>query len=341
MQKFEYREIKDKVIWEEFILSQKPQTFLQSWNWGEVNEETGEEITRLGFYKNKKLAGTALLIKQQAKRGSHILIPAGPLIDWEDTALRRFVIQSIKEVAKKREVWFVRIRPEILDNGRNRELFKELGLVPSPMHLHAENTWVLDITKPEEELLKNMRKTTRYLIRKSLQEKDLKIKVSTNPKTANILFNLQKETAQRHGFVGFSKNLFEKEIEILGQDDQARVFMVKNKKEVLAIAIIVFYAKVAYYHFSASTSKLSKLPFSYRLQWEIIKYAKKKGQNRYNFWGIAPNDDPKHRFAGVTMFKKGFGGERVDWLHAHDLIVSPLYYFTYIFETLRKITRKL
>ena len=65
------------------------------------------------------------------------------------------------------------------------------------------------------------------------------------------------------------------------------------------------------------------------------------GLKYYDFWGIAPTDDPNHRFAGVTIFKKGFGGERIDWVHAHDLPVSPLYKLTYVFETGRRIRRNL
>jgi len=107
------------------------------------------------------------------------------------------------------------------------------------------------------------------------------------------------------------------------------------------MAIIIFYGDTAYYHFSASVSGHNELPFSYFLQWEIIKEAKKRGIKHYNFWGIAPNSNPKHRFAGVTLFKTGFGGERVDWLHAHDLPVSPLYYLTYTFETCRRVLRRL
>jgi lipid II:glycine glycyltransferase (peptidoglycan interpeptide bridge formation enzyme) len=109
----------------------------------------------------------------------------------------------------------------------------------------------------------------------------------------------------------------------------------------LAIAIIIFYGDTAYYHFSGSVSGHNELPFSYFLQWQIIKEAKKRGIKYYNFWGIAPNDNPNHRFAGVTMFKTGFGGERIDWLHAHDLPISNKYWLTYIFETFRRVSRKL
>lgn len=340
MDKYESKLITSKLVWEKFLSTQKPQTFLQSWNWGEVNRLDGSKIFRLGFWKGGKLVGVALLIEEKARRGPHILVPAGPIIDWNDKKVVKLFIKSIKEIAMKERCWFVRVRPEIVDNEKNIKMFKKLGFTSAPMHLHAENTWILDISKTPDELLSAMRKTTRYLIKKG-EKSDLKLEISEDPKLASVLFDLQMETAKRHNFVGFPEKLFENEIRIFSGDDQAKVFLCKKGDEVLAIAIIIFYKDTAYYHFSASVSGHSEIPFSYFLQWEVIKEAKRRGMKYYNFWGIAPNDNPKHRFAGVTLFKTGFGGERIDWLHAHDLPISPLYLLTYIFESLRKTFRRL
>lgn len=340
MVNYEVKEITDKKTWESFLLSRTPRSFLQSWGWGEVNRKTGEKIFRLGFLKDRKLAGVCLIIKQKAKRGPHLLIPGGPFIDWNDKPLVKFFVEFLRKLAKEEQAWFIRARLELLDTPENNNKFKRLGFVFAPMHLHAENTWVLDITKSEEELLAGMRKSTRYLVKKS-QIENLKIDISKDKKYASVLYSLQKETAKRHGFVGFPQKLFEIEIEEFAKDDNAQVFICRKGKKVLAVAIIVFYGDSAYYHFSGSTSEFSKIPFSYFLQWEIIREAKKRGMKYYNFWGIAPNDNPKHRFAGVTLFKTGFGGKRVDWLHAHDLPISRNYWLTYVFETLRRFFRRL
>jgi lipid II:glycine glycyltransferase (peptidoglycan interpeptide bridge formation enzyme) len=340
MAKYESKIIIEKKVWENYLLSKNPRTFLQSWNWGEVNKLEGSKIFRLGYFKDNKLVGIVLLIEERAKRGSHILIPAGPIIDWNDKKLVDLFIKSIREIAVKEHCWFVRVRPEILSSLENREMFNKLGLISAPMHLHAENTWVLDITKSEEEILSGMRKTTRYLVKKG-EKMGLSFEISDDPNSSKILFKLQKETAKRHKFVGFSEKLFRTEIDVFGKDNNARVYFCKNNKTILAMAIIIFYGDTAYYHFSGSVSGQSEIPFSYFLQWRIIKEAKKRGIKYYNFLGIAPNNNPRHRFAGVTLFKTGFGGERIDWLHAHDLPISPLYWLTYIFETCRRLLRRL
>ena len=65
------------------------------------------------------------------------------------------------------------------------------------------------------------------------------------------------------------------------------------------------------------------------------------GCNYYNFWGIAPPDKPKHPWAGLSVFKKGFGGFEEAYLHAQDFPISPKYYLNYVVERVRKWRRKL
>lgn len=337
---YKVEEIKNKKTWESYVLSQNPKSFLQSWNWGETNNLVGKKIFRLGFYKDGKLIGVGLVIKEIARRGSHFLIPGGPLIDWNKRGLVNFFLKTVKDLAQREKVWFVRIRPEILDSEKSRDLFSKLGFISAPMHLHAENTWVLDISLKEEDILLGMRKTTRYLVRKSLAS-PLIIKVSIDQNDAKILTKLQKETVARHSFVGFSEKLFKAQISTFGVDNQAGLYVCEHKGVPLVAAIIIFYGNYAYYHHSASSEKARDIPASYFLQWRVIQEAKKRNLKYYNFWGIAPSDNPKHRFAGVTIFKKGFGGERIDWLHAQDLPVNSLYWLTYCFEKLRKATRRL
>jgi peptidoglycan pentaglycine glycine transferase (the first glycine) len=340
MAKYKSEIIEDKKVWEAFVLSHNPGTFLQSWDWGEVNVKEGSKIFRLGFYKDSTLVGICLIIKESAKRGPHLIVPAGPIIDWQNSDIVDLFIKTIKALAIYEHCWFVRVRPEILSTKENQKLFNDFGFISAPMHLHAENTWILNIDKPEDQILSGMRKTTRYLVKKG-EKSGRTIEKTDDPNVAKKLFELQKETARRHKFVGFPEKLFRNEIDIFGKDNKAHVFVCKKDKRTLAMAIIIFYGDTAYYHFSGSVSGHNETPFSYFLQWQIIKEAKKRGIKYYNFWGIAPNNDPSHRFAGVTMFKTGFGGERIDWLHAHDFPVAPQYWLTYFFETIRKVLRRL
>lgn len=340
MAKFRVEEIRDKQRWEQFVLSKRPATFLQSWNWGEVQSLIGNRIFRLGFFEGKKLVGGSLVILESARRGKYLVIPGGPCIDWQRSDLVDFVLAEIRDLGAGQGAGFVRLRPEVIDSVKARKQFASLGFISAPMHLHAEHTWVLDITPSSQKLLAGMRKSTRYLVRKSLKM-DLELEIKTKSKAAKVLKSLQDETVKRHKFVGFPEKLFEAQLEAFGTDKQIGMFICKKGKKVLAAAIVIFYASTAYYHHSGSTLKYPKIPASHFLQWQIILEAKRRNCKTYNFWGIAPDDNPRHRFAGVTLFKRGFSGKRVDWLHAQDLPLSAFYWLTFSFETGRRILRGL
>jgi lipid II:glycine glycyltransferase (peptidoglycan interpeptide bridge formation enzyme) len=275
-----------------------------------------------------------------ARRGIYLECAGGPLFYGE---LRRFLpvlVANLKAIGQKESCIFVRIRPQLSSNEEHKRIFRENGFLNSPMHLYAETTWQLNVEKSEEQLLKEMRKTTRYLIKKAIKD-GVTIETSLAPEDIDILYKLQLETAKRHRFVPFSKNYFLEELKVFAPENKIKIFKAIYGGEVLAIALILAYGDQAVYHYSGSSLGANKVPASYLLQWEAIKWIKQKGGKIYNFWGIAPTDDSHHRFAGVTLFKKGFGGYRVDYLHAQDLPLNLKYWLIYLFESLRKISRRL
>ena len=84
------------------------------------------------------------------------------------------------------------------------------------------------------------------------------------------------------------------------------------------------------------------MPVSYLLQWEAIREAKNRGCKLYDFWGfVDPQKYSKHPWAGPTLFKMGFGGEKFEYIETQDLPLSNKYWLTYFFEKLRKLKRGL
>jgi len=332
--------IDNKKTWEDFLLKSDQVNFLQSWNWGEFHQNLGHKIFRLGFFQNNQLQGLALLIKVKARRGTYLECPGGPVIDWHKKPYLDAFINQIKKLSRPENISFLRIRPNILETKENLDKLKSHRFIKAPMHLHAETTWVLDLDKSEEELLKNMRKNTRYSIKKA-QKLGVEIEKTTNQKDVDLLYDLQMEAVKRHKFTPFSKEYFLKQLQSFKDDHQIQLFKASYQSKVLAISFIIFYGQEAVYHYSGSSNQLRHIPASYLLQWQAIKAAKQRGLKRYNFWGITKEDNPKHRFAGVTLFKKGFGGYQLDYLSAHDLPLKPSYWLTHLFETLRRKLRRL
>lgn len=340
MAKITVKAITKREVWEKFILSYPEANFLQSFNFGQFQQNLGKPIYRVGFFQNKKLAGVMLCIVEKAKRATYLTVPGGPLINWESKQQVKLFQETVQKIAKVEKCSFVRVRPQILENEGNSKLFKSLGFKNAPMHLHAELTRQLDLSKSEEELLSKMRKTTRYEIKQAVKL-GIKVTKSTNPADIDEFWKLQKETAKRQHFVAFDKKFLKVQFSVFASSDQVLLYTAYLGKLKLAQAFIIFYGAEADYHYGAGTLEGRKYPGAYLIQWEAIKEAKKRGLKRYNLWGVAPEGDTQHRFWGVSVFKRGFGGQDLEYLHARDLIINPLSYkLNWAIEVVRKKSRR-
>jgi lipid II:glycine glycyltransferase (peptidoglycan interpeptide bridge formation enzyme) len=335
------KEITDKEEWERFLEKCPEKTFLDSWNWGEFQASRGFKIWRLGAFDGSGLQGLALIVKIKARRGTYLLIQHGPVILslGKEKVFKSF-LEEMEKVGKREGASFVRMNPLWQRISENEELLKRSGLRAAPMHANAyDATWKLDISKSEEELLKGMRKTTRYIIHQIEKNKDITVEKSEDLKTYQ---DLNREVGKRQKFVPFSDEYIRDEYEIFKKDGQALLLFGKYKNEVVAGALLIFYQGVGYYHQAASLSKYAKLSVPYLLQWEAIKEAKRRGCVSYDFWGyVDPKKNPNHPWAGPTLFKMGYGGEVSEYVRTQDYILSFNYWLTYIFEELRKISRRL
>jgi len=351
------KEIKEKEVWEKFLEGCKEKTFLSSFNWGEFCQRRGEKVWRLGVFE-KELISVAQVIKIEAKRGKFLFLPHGPNLIQNSSfkvqnlkfEVLKILVEKLKEIAKKERCDFIRIAPIWERKKENLEIFQSLNFREAPLHLHPETTWELDISLSEDEILKKMRKTTRYLIRQALKNPEIKIEEKNEIEGIEEFNQIYKITHRRHKFVPFSLDYLKKEFLTFSRDDQISVLLAKYKGEVIAGGIFIFWQKTAYYHHGASSLKYPKIPASYLLIFKAIKKAKEKKCQKFNFWGISERDFKfkilnlkvgLHPWKGLTLFKKGFGGWEKKYLKTQDLPQNFKYWFSFFLEKLRKIKRGL
>ncbi len=351
------KKIDIKQDWEQLVSSFSEANFLQSWNWGEFHTALGKKVFRLAFYQQnsaaskhdhpQSLVAVAECVIETAKRGTYLTIAGGPLITMpssksQATTLISTIFEHIQTIASQEKCLFIRMRPQLVveENTELNEIFHQVGFVESPMHLTADLTQQLDLTKSIDQILSEMRKNTRYEVRQ-VEKKGVTVTTSQDPDEIKEFYQHQLALAQKHDFVPFSYEFLYQQFVSFARDDQVLLFHSWKDATLLASAFIIFYNHEAVYHYGISTPDNSKLPGSYACQWAAIQEAQKRGCTRYNFWGIAPKDQTDHRFAGVSIFKRGWGGREVQYFPAHDLPLNWQYQLTRGFELVRKKARKL
>ena len=332
----EVRQITNKQEWEDFVLKQSETLMTQSSNYGDFYESMGEESWLFGAYDDEKLIGGSLVISTHARRGSFLYLPYGPVGDINK--ILKPLTKFLKQFAKYNKYDFIRVSPFLEES--NEKLFKNLGYKNAPMHVLAETTWLLDLSKSEDELLADMNKNHRNLIRRCKKE-NVEIFKSSVEKDLEEFNKLHDFTAKRHNFHRFSNDYVKKEFNAFLPNDEViiwKAYLPNGKLD--TSAVIYYYGNMACYRHGASLVQNNKIPTSYLLQWESIREAKSRGMSYYNFWGIAPEgSSKKHPFYGITHFKKGFGGQQKDLLHCQDLPITKKYWLNWGIETLRRIKR--
>lgn len=325
--------------WNDALAAWPEANFLQSWQWGALHETLGEKVIRSRVRKNDEPVGMWQGIVKNARRGRYLEVPGGPLIDWSDKTAVRLTTAQLKEVAAKERCVFVRIRPQVREDKRIYDSLRQAGFRRAPMHLHAEHTNILSLQSPDDELLAGMRQQTRYEVRRAGKQ-GVTVSEASSEKAIEEFFTMQQETAKRQGFVPSSLEFLKAEQHAFG--NQLKIYRAEKDGTVLNMALVLWFGEEADYHEAASSPEARRLPGAYAIQWQAIRDAREAGKSRYNFWGIAYTDDPKHRYAGVTTFKRGFGGDDVAYVSAHDLVLRPgAYVKNWLVETARKKRRKL
>lgn len=339
-----FKQIKERKIWEGFNLSYEYPSYFQSWDWGAIERRRGTPVVRIGVFSlrhnDPQLVGIMQVFEVRARRGHFLHIRQGPVLEesvWRDTQKVEEIFSYLRVLAREKKCFFMRVSPLIDPQDEAVLRLLHRGFRFSPIrNVDAENRWVLKINDTQESLLSKMRKTTRYMIRKG-EKVNIKIIRSKKLSDLELFLNIYKETALLKHFV--PHKMIREEFEELRKKNAAFVYLAMQEREILAGAIIVYYGREAIYRHGATSGVGRTTPASYLLQWNAIKDAQRRGFTIYNFWGIVEKDDSRDSWFGLSQFKKGFGGDRMDFVHSMDLPIRKSYWITFLIDSLEKIKR--
>ncbi len=332
--------VDNKDVWDQFVTSFSPSNILQSYAWGQFQREFGREVFNIALVdENNQIVAVALTQLIPTKLRSHLYISNGPVYIKEyekevfDT-LRGY----LKALAIQKNVKYVRMDPLIEQSKANEKMMHSFRLVKAPTHTQAERKWILDISKESETLLSEMKKNTRYEIKKAIKD-GVTVHSTTDPKEFEIFEKLFLETIKRQKFVAHPIGYYKKQYEVMSKSGNYKLYYAKKDEKVLAVALIGIYGDCAFYLHAASLNSkdVNKYNAPQRLIWGIIEELKNEDIKFFDFWGIAPTDTPKDKWAGFTRFKQGFGGYEFRVLRGFDIPISPIYPILSILESTREI----
>lgn len=297
--------------------------FLQSSEWGSLQRSMGKETKTLDA---GELRG--LILKNPLPFGfSYYYVPRGPFGDVKDSQRLRAFAAALRRTADPKTL-FLRIEPFVEDSRTERGSLREAGFAAAPF-VQPKETILLDLSKTEDELLKAMEHNTRYAIRAAERRGVLIRKVSDpaeRKKKFNDFWELFSVTNDRHSLKAFPRDYYER-VATLDGGCSSTLFFAEFEGRPIATAIIVRFGTIATYLYAASKSGFGRYNAPSFLLWEAMRAAKADGCDTFDLWGISGT---KKKWAGVTSFKKGFGGNETAYVGTWDLPFHKILYRAYM-----------
>ena len=301
---------------------------LQSFEWGEFRKKTGIEIIRRAENDNEKLKNSYQLSVHKTPNFPYKIgyLPKGPIPTIN-------ILNDLKKIGEKNKISFVQLEPDIFVNNK-KSLPEELKKSFHP--LFTKYTFILNLKKSEEEILKNMHQKTRYNIRLS-EKKGVKVEIDNNEKIFKEYLNLTNETTKRQKFYAHNEAYHKLLWETFGKTEiknynpsklQAYLLKATFNKKVLVTYILFTFKDKLYYPYGASSDQNREVMASHAAMWGAIKFGKSLNLKSFDMWGAANVREPKSNdpYYGFHRFKQGFGAELTEFIGSYDLIINPINY---------------
>lgn len=304
-------------------------SLLQSYEWGELQETLGRRIHR--FADGAFFASVVEYLLPLGRR--YWYAPHGPVFVGEPRAVSSGKLRHELATNAPQGTIFLKIEPLLPATPENAAMLHAAGF-RKVKDTQPSETLLIDLTKPEEALLREMEHDTRYAIRAAAR-RGVTVSVARTEEEKMSAFKrfweLFEVTNTRHELRAYPRAYYEAVTKLHGDlPAQAgcftEIFLASLEGRPIAAAIIAYFGKRAYYLYAASRAGLGKFNAPSLILWEAIRRTRTRGYETFDLWGVS---DVNPRWRGVTAFKRSFGGKEVKMVGTWEYPFQPLWYWGY------------
>jgi lipid II:glycine glycyltransferase (peptidoglycan interpeptide bridge formation enzyme) len=259
-------------------------------------------------------------------------VPKGPLIDPADEPACRSLFDALHRRCRARRAILLKIEPEQWEDAGVSQ-WARYGFSSSPQTIQPRRTVLVDLSPGEDEILSRMKSKTRYNIRLAAR-KGVQVE-QAGAKDVVAFTQLMAATSERNAFGVHAPAYYRRAFAAFQPQDMVQLFIATFAGEPIAGVMVFACGSRSWYLYGASSNAhRNKMP-TYAVQWEAIRWAKARGCQSYDLYGV-PDEDEETLEAGfqerndglwgVYRFKRGFGGQVVRSIGALDYVYrKPLY----------------
>lgn len=312
--------------WNQFLANFPDTHLLQMGEWGELKKDFGWKPVRLVSGN----VGVQILFRR-LPLGFTIGYMPKPVDSGQWMVDSEAFWREVDFICKKNRAVFLKVEPDAWDS-EFRILHSAFRI--SPHNIQPPRTITINIQDSEEDILARMKPKCRYNIRLA-EKKGVTVRAWDDVAAFHEMMTV---TGGRDGFGVHSKEYYQRAYELFHPKGTCELLVAEYEGKPLASLMVFANAKRAWYVYGASNNEERNRMPTYLLQWEAIRWAKARGCEEYDLWGV-PDENEETLEAqfetrhdglwGVYRFKRGFGGQLKRAAQALDRVYNPLLYWFY------------
>ncbi len=330
--------------WDGFLSGYPDAHLLQTSAWGELKSAFGWQVARLQAEEAGAPVGAQVLFRPLLFGLTLAYIAKGPVSgDGQQAESSHWdcLWPEVDALCRRRKAVFLKVEPDLWECASPGEdgpatpvKQPPSGFQLSQQNIQPQRTLLVDLCGDEEQVLARMKQKTRYNIRLALK-KGVVVYPSSD---LDVFYRLMKVTGQRDVFGVHSPAYYRKAYELFHSHGECELFVAEFEGQPLASLIVFARGMRAWYFYGASANEQRERMPTYLLQWEAMRWARRRGCRYYDLWGVpdAGEKTLETNFAdrsgglwGVYRFKRGFGGLLCRSLGPWDRIYQPVFYKFY------------
>jgi len=323
--------------WNRFLESHPNAHLLQLGEWGELKKDFGWKPVRLVLDDE---TGAQILFRR-LPLGLTLGYMPKPAYSVQRSAVSEQFWKEVDTVCREQKAIFLKVEPDLW-----ADTSLALGRVPeraegrvrvSPHDIQPPRTIIIDIKDDEETILGRMKQKCRYNSRLA-EKKGVTVRTWDDIPGFHAMIQV---TGGRDGFGVHSLEYYQRAYELFHPNGICELLVAEYEGRPLAALMVFAHGSRAWYVYGASNDQERNRMPAYLLQWEAIRWAKARGCEEYDLWGVPDEDEDalerdfetrNDGLWGVYRFKRGFGGELKRAAQALDRVYNPLLYKLYLWR---------
>lgn len=322
----------DQRAWDAFVESHPSGHFFQCWTWGEMQRGLSATPRRIAAVAGGRIRGVVQMLVFEGATRRFAVVPRGPVADPDDAGLVRSLAGALVAAGREENVSLVRVEPEWGWSEPHVALIESCGFRSARQWIMPRRTLLVDLRPPLDDIWNGFRSNTRNRVRLA-RKLGVQVRVGGSDDIA-IFEELFEEMTARHGLRRAARETFGLAARAFEGRDMMRLYLARggdDGPDVSGIIVFVF-GRTATYLWGASSDaeEARKLNPNQLLHWTAMEWAKSRGCETYDLFGIPDHDadvleaEYGRQSGGMWSlyrFKRGFRGTVHRHLGTFDAVI--------------------